>query len=146
MVRLNDRRVKSIDCKVMSVLIQDAIRQKAITKIKDDEYTFIKKTSNVKARGRQQKAARQEKNMGTEVRDALKNDEATFASADIEYKLKLQEKRQRHIVRRLQYLNTDRLLGILGYRTTEQDSKRLEYAVLRWGGEDQFYSGGSDDL
>ena len=26
MVRLNDRRIKSIDCKVMSVLIQDAVR------------------------------------------------------------------------------------------------------------------------
>ncbi len=52
MVVLNSSRVKAIDCKVMSVLFEDACRQKAISKVEDDNYIFIRRAVNVKSRAK----------------------------------------------------------------------------------------------
>jgi hypothetical protein len=43
------------------------------------------------------------------------------------------EKRNKAVVRKLTYLKTSRMLKILGYRSTENDSKRLEYAIASFG-------------
>ena len=48
MVVFNKRRIKSIDCKLMSVLIEDALRAKAVEKIADDNYIFIRRAVNAK--------------------------------------------------------------------------------------------------
>ena len=48
MVVFNKRRIKSIDCKLMSVLIEDALRAKAVEKIADDNYIFIRRAVNAR--------------------------------------------------------------------------------------------------
>ena len=48
MVVFNKRRIKSIDCKLMSVLIEDALRAKTVEKISDENYIFIRRAVDVK--------------------------------------------------------------------------------------------------
>jgi hypothetical protein len=54
MVILNSSRIKAIDCKVMAVLFEDACRQKAISKVEDDNYIFIRRAVNIKSRAKLQ--------------------------------------------------------------------------------------------
>ena len=68
--------------------------------------------------------------MGAEVQEIMLKQPAT--SIDFEDKV-LSDRRLRKTVKKLSYLNTSRLLDIMGYRSTENDSKRLEYAVVSFG-------------
>jgi hypothetical protein len=45
----------------------------------------------------------------------------------------LAEKQNKAVIKKLTYLKTSRLLTILGYTSTENDSKRLEYAIASFG-------------
>lgn len=47
MVIINKSRVKAIDCKVLSVLFEDARRYKAIAKVHNDNYIFIRRAVDV---------------------------------------------------------------------------------------------------
>ena len=47
-VIFNNQRVKSIDCAVMSVLLQDVIRHKTVSKIEDENFIFIRRAVDVK--------------------------------------------------------------------------------------------------
>ena len=51
------QRVKSIDCKVMSVLVEDVLRQKVMAKVEDDNFIFIRRAVDVKSRARLDKKA-----------------------------------------------------------------------------------------
>ena len=51
------QRVKSIDCKVMSVLMEDVLRQKVMAKVEDDNFIFIRRAVDVKSRARLDKKA-----------------------------------------------------------------------------------------
>lgn len=64
--------------------------------------------------------------MGQDALDYLENQGLT--NYDLERKLEA-EKRCKRVVAKLIYLKTSRLLKILGYQTTENDSKRLNYAL-----------------
>ena len=48
LVILNKTRVKAIDCKVLSVLFEDARRFKAIAKVHNDNFIFIRRAVDVK--------------------------------------------------------------------------------------------------
>jgi len=47
-VLVNHSRVKSIDCKMLAVLVLDAVRYNAISKINDENYIFIRRAVSVK--------------------------------------------------------------------------------------------------
>ena len=51
------QRVKSIDCKIMSVLLEDVLRAKVIDKVEDDNFIFIRRAVDVKSRARLDKKA-----------------------------------------------------------------------------------------
>ena len=51
------QRVKAVDCKLMSVLMEDVVRQKVMAKVEDDNYIFIRRTVAVKDRVREDKKA-----------------------------------------------------------------------------------------
>jgi len=59
--------------------------------------------------------------------------------ADLEDRIQGQ-KRVKHAVQKLVFLNTAKILEIIGYQTTESDSKRLGFAVNKFGGKSQAYS------
>ena len=63
------QRVQSVDCKVMSVLFEDVLRQKVIAKVEDDNYIFIRKSVSVKDRANLDKRTAQRRRMGSEVAD-----------------------------------------------------------------------------
>ena len=52
MVVFNKRRTKSIDCKLMSVLVEDALRSKTVEKLGDDNFIFIRRAVDTKERAR----------------------------------------------------------------------------------------------
>lgn len=65
--------------------------------------------------------------MGQDALNYLEDSHIT--NVDYEHKLEA-DKRVKKIVRKLIYLNTSRLLTILGYTATENDTKRLDYALI----------------
>ena len=129
------QRVQSVDCKVMSVLFEDVLRQKIIAKVEDDNYIFIRKSVNVKDRARIDKKSAQRRRMGSEVAEYV-DDPKT--NVDFEEKVEA-EKRNDKAVKRLTYLKTQRMLEIIGYSTTESDVRRLEYAIQQFGKEHQVF-------
>lgn len=68
--------------------------------------------------------------MGKDALNYLENPGLT--NYDFEKKLEA-EKRSKRVVAKLIYLKTSRLLKILGYTSTENDSKRLNYALTFFG-------------
>lgn len=52
MVVYNKRRTKSIDCKLLSVLVEDALRAKTVEKLGDDNFIFIRRAVDTKERAR----------------------------------------------------------------------------------------------
>ena len=68
--------------------------------------------------------------MGKDALNYLDNPGLT--NYDFEKKLEA-EKRSKRVVAKLIYLKTSRLLKILGYTSTENDSKRLDYALTFFG-------------
>ncbi len=68
--------------------------------------------------------------MGKDALNYLENPGLT--NYDFEKKLEA-EKRSKRVVAKLIYLKTSRLLKILGYTSTENDSKRLDYALTYFG-------------
>jgi hypothetical protein len=49
-IRLSDsQRVKAVDCKVMSIMLTDLLRHKAVYKVEDEDYIFIRRAHNVKS-------------------------------------------------------------------------------------------------
>lgn len=55
--------MKSIDCKIMSIMINDIIRQKTVLKIEDEDYVFIRRAFNQKSYSLKEKEdARKSKN------------------------------------------------------------------------------------
>jgi hypothetical protein len=49
-IKVNDGlRVKAVDCKVLSIMLNDLLRHKAVQKIEDESYIFIRRAHNVKA-------------------------------------------------------------------------------------------------
>lgn len=57
MVTINKSRLKTVDCKVLSVLFEDAMRQKAVSKIKDDNFIFIRRAVDVQTKVELEKKA-----------------------------------------------------------------------------------------
>ena len=55
-----------------------------------------------------------------------------MTNADFKEKVEA-EKRNKHAVHKLMHLRTARILDIIGYLATESDSKRLEFAVEKFG-------------
>lgn len=52
MVVFNKRRTKSIDCKLLSVLVEDALRAKTVEKLGDDNFIFVRRAVDTKERAR----------------------------------------------------------------------------------------------
>jgi len=50
MVTYNGIKVKSLDCKMISVLLDDIIRVQEFSKVDDDNYVFIKRNMSPKAK------------------------------------------------------------------------------------------------
>ena len=68
--------------------------------------------------------------MGAEVGQYV--DDPT-TNLEFEDKVIQTAKRNKATVRKLLHMHTSRLLGILGYSTTESDVSRLDYAVRNFG-------------
>lgn len=132
MVVYNKRRMKAIDCKLVSALVEDALRAKTVEKLADDNFIFIRRAVDTKERARLQERkvnrARREKGIA----------EDPLTDRDFEQKAEA-VKRMKHATQKLVYLNTSRILDIIGYQTTESDSKRLEFAVSRFGSKSGIY-------
>lgn len=54
-------------------------------------------------------------------------------SVDFERQKSDAKKLNKHIVRKLLHAQTKRILKIIGYSSTEQDRKRLEYGIYQYG-------------
>lgn len=113
MIKVNQQKVKACDCKVLSVLFEDAMRQKAIAKIKDDNYIFIRRAVDVKTKVQLETQARERAQMGSEVKQHV---DYIKTSAEFEQKSHDAQKLNKHIARKLIYAQTKRLLKILGYQ------------------------------
>jgi hypothetical protein len=50
MVKQGNTLVKSIDCKLVSVLLDEVTRFSSISKVQDDNYVFIRRALDVKGR------------------------------------------------------------------------------------------------
>ena len=68
--------------------------------------------------------------MGSEVATHVDN---VQTSADYEQQSREATKLNKHVVNKLVHAHTKRLLRILGYQSTEQDRKRLEYGIKQHG-------------
>ena len=110
MVVFNKRRIKSIDCKLMSVLIEDALRAKTVEKLADDNFIFIRRAVDTKERARiqERQAAR------AQVDKNLPYAENPLTNADFEDKLD-SLKRSKHAMQKLMHHSTSRILDIIGY-------------------------------
>jgi hypothetical protein len=131
MVMHGRSRIKSLDCKVLSVLIEDALRTKQVEKVADDNFIFIRRAVDVKTRARRNERAAQRAQMGHEASEFVEMQ--PLSTQDLESK-KEAVKRNQMAVTRLIHLHTSRMLDIIGYSTTESDCRRLEYAIERFGG------------
>lgn len=67
MVVFNRRRIKSIDCKLIGVLIEDALRAKTVEQLNDDNFIFIRRAVDTQERARlyirKQKRSQQRKGL-----------------------------------------------------------------------------------
>ena len=110
-VIFNKQRVKSIDCQVMSVLFQDVLRHKTVSKLEDENFIFIRRAIDVKTRASLDKRIAERKKLGEEVAAYVTEPNT---NVDIEDRDK-SHKRLKHAVRKLVNLNTNRMLDVLGY-------------------------------
>lgn len=124
------QRVKAVDLKVLSTLFEDAHRQRQVAKIKDDNYIFMRRAVDVAGRYEQVQREQQRAQMGAEV--SLHVDQIK-TSVDFERHKVEASKLNKHIVRKLIHAQTKRMLKIIGYSSTEQDRKRLEYGIYQYG-------------
>ena len=124
-VIFNNQRVKSVDCQLMSVLLQDVIRHKTVSKMEDENYIFIRRAVDVKTKANIDRRRAERAKLDSSVA-MMAADPLTDADFEDRYK---SEKRLKHAVRKLINLRTNRMLGIIGYTTTEKDARRLEYAI-----------------
>ena len=46
----SQQRIKSIDCTIMSVLLEDVLRHKTVSKVEDENFIFIRRAVDVKTR------------------------------------------------------------------------------------------------
>ena len=125
----NKQKIKSVDCQVMSVLLDDVLRHKTVAKIEDENYIFIRRAMDVKTRASLQRKATERAKLGSDVVAYVENPK-TNADFEDHYKT---EKRLKYAVRKLINLRTGRMLDILGYTSTEKDARRLEYAIKSFG-------------
>ena len=132
-VIFNKQRVKSIDCQIMSVLFEDVLRHKTVSKMEDENYIFIRRAIDVKTRASMDKKRAERAKLGEEVYNYVTDPET---NVDIEDRDR-SHKRLKHAVRKLVNLNTNRMMDVLGYQTTEKDARRLEYAIKSLGTENE---------
>ena len=45
----HNHKVKAIDCKVISLMINDILRHKSVLKIEDEDFIFIRRAINIKS-------------------------------------------------------------------------------------------------
>ena len=67
MVKHGNSAIKSIDCKVVSVLLDEVTRYASISKVQDDNYVFIRRAMDVKGRVNARKSKKQKEQIGSEV-------------------------------------------------------------------------------
>jgi len=127
------QRVKSIDCQILNVLLEDVMRQKTMAKVADENFIFIRRAVDVKTRATAEKKAEEKAKLGSDV--ALIADDP-MTNADFEERYK-KDKLLKHAVRKLVNLKTRRMLDVLGYTTTEKDVRRLDYAIKSFGSENE---------
>jgi hypothetical protein len=48
-------RIKAVDCKVFSAMLQDIVRHKTVLKVEDENYIFIRRAISVKQASKNQK-------------------------------------------------------------------------------------------
>lgn len=132
-VLYNKQRVKSIDCQIMNILLEEVLRQKTIAKVGDENFIFIRRAVDIRTRANLDRKAEEKAKLGTDARRY--GGEEPMTNADFEERYK-REKFLRHAVRKLACLKTSRMLSVLGYTTTEKDVRRLDYAIKSFGSED----------
>jgi len=110
-VILNKTRVQAVDCKVLSTLFEDACRYKAIAKVHNDNFIFIRRAVDVRQKFQLEKQALEKSKLGGEIDQYV---EQARTSADFEVKI-ASSKINKVIVNKLIYTHTKRLLKIIGY-------------------------------
>ena len=66
-IRLKGHKIESIDCSMMSVLIDDVIRHKTVEKLTDENFIFIRRAMDVKTRAYYQKKKQEQNKLGKDV-------------------------------------------------------------------------------
>ena len=66
-IRLKGHKIESIDCSMMSVLIDDVIRHKTVEKLTDENFIFIRRAMDVKTRAHYQKKKQEQNKLGKDV-------------------------------------------------------------------------------
>ena len=110
----------------MSVLFEDVLRHKTVSKIEDENFIFIRKAIDVKTAYKLEKKAYERAKLGSDVAIYAAD---KYTNMDFEDDKIRSAKRLKHAVRKLLNLRTNRMLDILGYTTVEKDVRRLEYAI-----------------
>ena len=63
----NKQRVKSVDCQIMSVLLEDVLRHKTVSKVEDENFIFIRRAVDVKTRADLARKAEERAKLGSDV-------------------------------------------------------------------------------
>lgn len=113
-------KVKTLDCKVLSIMMADILRHKTVMKVSDEDYIFLRRAINIKS----MKQIQKKKSFRESIQSEGDPGAILGAQMDTE-ESKESFKRQRNIFKKLLFLNTKRMLEILKYKQTEGDKKRL---------------------
>ena len=127
----HSQRVKTVDCKVMHVAVADLLRHKTVMKIEDENYIFIRRAIGVRQLRDQQRRRPPAESSGA-VGSAQSDNHFLPSAGDSggdENMNREQRKRQRVLFKKLLFLNTRRMLEILGYKTGETETKKLMHAM-----------------
>lgn len=139
---LQSRSFKIVDCKLFNIFMEDLNRQRMMAKVKEDEYIFIKMVHKPSAKAhrsanRLPKESYKENSIeNLKIGDAVafgQNAENTEIGVDLRFvnsseASRLIEKRERNIFKKLYYLNSSRILQIVGYVPTQADERKFLFS------------------
>jgi len=67
MVKQGNTHVKAVDCKLVSVLLDEVTRYSSISKVQDDNYVFIRRAHDVKSGVKMNKRKAERADVGEEL-------------------------------------------------------------------------------
>lgn len=112
----NDLKVKSLDCKVLSVMLNDILRHNTVLKMEDEDFIFIRRAYNVKSL--RQKELEQKNRSRFDEPDHIEKHLGHTVDSEDEEKSQESIKRLKTVFKKLLFLNMKRMLDILKSQPT----------------------------